>query len=429
MKNYRSTLIIGGGPSGLSLAYHLQGDTLILEKEDRVGGLCRSFTVNGGVFDLGGHSFHTPFPEVKKLVNTLMDGRMDEFPRDARIFTHGTLIPYPFQKYYDQIPDQQVVKDCYEGLLTTDPEFKPNNFEEFIIGKFGSGIANHFMLPYNKKLWGQDLTRISNQWTSERVAGHKSESQVLTSEYGKRTPLQSDSTVSYPQKGGFEEIFKEMAKYCKEIKSNQVVTKIDPKNKIVETSHGDQYSWERLVSTIPLPELVRMITDIPGDLVNLAQQLESIPLRIEFFLADQRIQDAPQRVYSAAPEIPFHKIAFNHTSSKYLRTMLNHAIMAEVSFARGKCINELDLSSRCANAIVEIGQIRSIGEIIWQAHFDVKNGYPVPTHESGKIVQQIKEYLSQFNIYTLGRFGEWEYINSDNCIWRGKKLAETLQKT
>ena len=74
--------------------------------------------------------------------------------RDARIYTHGTLIPYPFQKFFDRIPNPEVVEACRRGLHNlSDNGAPPKNFEEFIIRKFGQGIANHFMLPYNRKIW------------------------------------------------------------------------------------------------------------------------------------------------------------------------------------------------------------------------------------------------------------------------------------
>ena len=92
-------LILGAGPTGLSLAYHLQGDSLILERESQVGGLCRSLYHDGGVFDIGGHSFHTPCPDVYQLVQDLLRDGLHVQQRDARVYTHGTLIPYPFQKF------------------------------------------------------------------------------------------------------------------------------------------------------------------------------------------------------------------------------------------------------------------------------------------------------------------------------------------
>ncbi len=109
------TLIIGGGPSGLSLAYHLDGDSLVLEKETEVGGLCRSIEHEGGVFDIGGHSFHTPHPEVRELVERLMEGRWCSQKRDARVYTHVRLIPYPFQKFIELISETHDVEECRRG--------------------------------------------------------------------------------------------------------------------------------------------------------------------------------------------------------------------------------------------------------------------------------------------------------------------------
>src|SRR5690606_10904970 len=97
-------------------AYALGGGTLILEKEAEVGGLCRSIKHGGGVFDIGGHSFHTPHANVYELVSDLLGDGLAHVQRDARVYSHGTLIPYPFQKFYDRLPDPDVVGQCDAGL-------------------------------------------------------------------------------------------------------------------------------------------------------------------------------------------------------------------------------------------------------------------------------------------------------------------------
>ena len=88
-------LVIGGGPSGLALAYGLQGDTLVLERESGVGGLCRTIHQDGGVFDFGGHSFHTPHSEVRELLENCLGVRFHYQRRDARVYANGRLIPTP----------------------------------------------------------------------------------------------------------------------------------------------------------------------------------------------------------------------------------------------------------------------------------------------------------------------------------------------
>ena len=99
-----------------------------------------------------------------------MPGRLYRQNRDTSIFISGKLIPYPFQQFYQQTQDPELVEDCRKGLEQCMNPSEATNFKEFILYKFGGEIANHFMLPYNRKLWARDLNRISVEWTSERIA-------------------------------------------------------------------------------------------------------------------------------------------------------------------------------------------------------------------------------------------------------------------
>ena len=258
-KNVKA-LIVGGGPAGLSLAYSLGSDSLILEREERVGGLCRSIEVDGGVFDIGGHSFHTPHPEVADLLESLTPGGVFRQQRQATVFTNGVLIPYPFQQFFDRIPNPDIVEACARGLeRVTESGPEPQNFEEYITRKFGQGIADHFMLPYNRKLWARDIRNISCEWTSERVAAPKGKDETFDTSGGSRKPLQPSTRVGYPQKGGFAEFFEAFVPHVPQVDLNTEVVSIDPVRKIAVASDGRTFSWECLVSTMPLPEIVRLV--------------------------------------------------------------------------------------------------------------------------------------------------------------------------
>jgi len=421
-------LVIGAGPSGLAVAYALQGNTLVLEKEDSVGGLCRSITQDGGVFDIGGHSFHTPYPEVFELVQEMLDDELFLQQRDARIFSHGTLIPYPFQKNYDQLPDADVVQACEDGLRTRsgDPAGAAN-FKEYILRKFGSGIAEHFMLPYNRKLWARDLDTISCEWVSERVAGPKGESEKFDTTGGKRKPLQADTRVGYPSQGGFEEIYRSFVPHLPALKVNKAVVHIDPQARIATTSDGSQYQWEFLISTIPLPILVRMVEGTPPDIIARADQLEYMSLRVELLLTKRPLTTPIQRIYVASPNIPPHKIALNHNSSEYLRQQPHHAITAEVSLSEQKPVNVDEIAPKTIDFLVRCGVLDSADDIIWSGHVDVKYAYPVYTQARPVLLDSIRGWLGQYQIYTLGRFGDWEYINSDKCVMKALMLGHTLR--
>jgi protoporphyrinogen oxidase len=423
-------LVVGGGPAGLATAYALQGDTLILEKESSVGGLCRSIHHDGGVFDIGGHSFHTPHPEVYELVDGLLDGGLYVQQRDARVYSHGTLIPYPFQRFYDRLPDPDVVRACEEGLReaaaapTADP---PRDFEEYILRKFGRGIAEHFMLPYNRKLWARDIRKISCEWTSERVAAPAGEGESFERTGGRRRPLQPDTQVGYPREGGFEEIYRAFVPHVPGIELNSAVVRIDPFESTATTADGRTYRWQFLVSTMPLPVLTRVVVGTPEEIVRASDALEYMSLRVELLLAGRRLDTPIQRIYCADPEIPPHKIALNHNSSESLRERPRHAIMAEVSLSPEKPVDTETIAPRTIDLLCRLGILDSPDDIVWTGHVDVKFAYPVYTHRRPELVRTIKEWLARHHIHTVGRFGDWEYINSDRCIDKGLRLGRELR--
>jgi protoporphyrinogen oxidase len=422
-------LVIGGGPAGLAVAYSLQGNTLVLEKEATVGGLCRSIHQDGGVFDIGGHSFHTPHPEVRELGQDLLDDGFYWQQRDARVYTHGTLIPYPFQKFFDRIPDPEAVRICKEGLHRANGRVgEAENFEEYIVDKFGHGIAEYFMLPYNRKLWARDIKQISCEWTSERVAAPKDEPERFETAGNKRRPLQADTQVGYPRKGGFEEIYKSFIPHLPGLELNSSVVHINPHDRVAATQKGRVYQWEFLVSTIPLPILVRIVEGTPAEIKNLADQLEYMSLRVELLLVNRQLEIPIQRIYVADPNIPPHKIALNHNSSTYLRTQPRHAIMAEISISPEKPVDTGEIAPKTIAFLCGLGILETPEDIIWRGHVDVKYAYPVYTHQRPSLVQGIKDWLAQYNIYTLGRFGDWEYINSDKCVMKGLTLGRELRE-
>ncbi len=422
-------LIIGAGPSGLALAYGLGDDVIVLEKEAAVGGLCRSIEYDGGVFDIGGHSFHTPHPEVRALVEDLLDEGLYLQKRDARIYSTGVLIPYPFQQNFDQIPDPEIVAACQSGLENAAGHAaEAKNFEEYILRKFGSGIAEYFMLPYNRKLWARDITGISCEWISERVAAPKGEKQTFELKGGQRKPLQSDTYVGYPKTGGYEEIYRSFVPHLPDVRLNSGIVRIDPGRHLAVTEDGQEFEWEFLVSTMPLPVLTRLVAGTPSDVVAASDQLEYMSLRVELLLVGRRLETSIQRIYVADPGIYSHKIALNHNSSETLRARPHHAIMAEVSLSPEKPVDVTLIAQNTIDFLCEIGVLESQDDVIWQDHVDVKYAYPVYTHRRPELVQHIKDWMVHHDMYVLGRFGDWEYINSDKCVMKGLVLAQELRE-
>lgn len=418
-------LIIGGGPAGIAAGISLGEHGLLLERHPHAGGQSMSVQLGDAYFDIGGHSFHTPHPFVRDLVFSSVE--MFEQKRNAQCFVDGELIPYPFQKSFRQLSNTALVEECAAGLELASSDSEVANFSEFIDAKFGPGIAKHFMTPYNNKLWARDLAGLATNWVGERIAAPEGVKESFSSEGGARKPLQGDTLVGYPAKGGFGEIFTALSKKLKNVRFDTTVAKIDGHNKLVVLDDGSEIKYEHLISTMPLPALLKQFDSLPKNVTDAAGRLQAMSLKCVMIALDHPVDTEIQRIYCADADVPAHKIAMNHNSSDWLRGQKHSAIMGECSYSSFKPINEDTLVNDFIKALQKIGVIKDPGAVFETKVVDVKHAYPVPSHDREDSVDTIKDFLAEFNISTLGRFGEWAYINSDEALARGLVLGEELK--
>lgn len=437
------TLIIGAGPSGLSAAYRLLAngidDFLILEASDTEGGLCRSLITEGGaVFDIGGHSFHTPHPEVHRTVNALMKryGGMYYQKRDARIMYNGVEIDYPFQQNFINLPDEELKESCLAGLETVkNLEPDTSNLLAHLYTKFGFGITDAFMRPYNEKLWKVNLERIIPSWSGERIA---SASKQQFDKSGIRKPLESDTHVGYPSLLGFEAIFKAMADVVgrHRILYNAKVTGLFRTNSgtvtVIAHRFGVPFIFEakRVISTVPLNILAKMIPTFSDQHDGIEDDLFHTSLLLHLVEVDEYAKgdETPQRLYVHSDDCPAHKIAFNNLSSGNWTMTDSKAIMFEVSYFGEKPLKQeiRAIQSKNLDFLARHGYIKSSVPRS-ESTIDVKFSYPMYTLGYRQVVDTLKSSLSELGIHSIGRFGSWSYMNSDGCIHEAFTLVDSLQ--
>ena len=419
-----SVVILGAGPAGICAALALGRDAVILEQRGEVGGLTCSFDFHGVVFDLGGHSFHTPHPEIRDVVYNAVE--MYEQRRQARCYVNKTLIAYPFQKHFRELNDEKIIVECERGLADARTSLTAVNFEAYLYERFGAGIAEHFLIPYNRKFWGDDLRELAMDWTGERIAAPAGKKEFFETNGGERKPLQSDTTVAYPARGGFGEITKALARNVRNLRFGSRVKLVDAKEKKLVLADGEVLPWRRLISTLPLNRFLGMIEGVPAVLRSEAARLKHVSLKLICAVIDRPMETPIQRIYSADGESPAHKIGIANNSSDYLRSLPKCGVFGEVALSsRLKASNEA-LEERFLASLAQMGLIRNLGEVAAVSTVDLPYAYPVPTIERSAIVARVKAWLQEEGIETIGRFGEWAYINSDEAMFRGLRIGQRL---
>lgn len=422
-----NTIVIGAGPAGLGAALALGDSAVLLESRETAGGICSSLDIDGAIFDLGGHSFTTPHSAIRSLVFDSLE--MEEQKRDAWCWLNGQWVRYPFQQHFSELADSDSRDACQIGLEGASGWEAAANFDQYLDRRFGRGITELFMRPYNRKLWGADLTRLDTDWVAERVAAPVGTAENSMPTNGRRSPLQKESLIAYPTTGGYGEIFKALARRVADLRFGKCVTSIDPQTSTLRIASGETASWRRLISTLPLPALLRLIPNVPDAIRSAVSALEALPITLVMLVLDGQHETLRQRIYCPDENISGHKIVLNHNSSRWLRSLPRHGVQVEISgFSAftGGSNNMKKLVNTVVAGLLRMGVIRSADDICRNEVFQIPYGYPVQTHSRSKIVARAQHWLGEHNIYTVGRFGEWAYVNSDEALYRGHCLGAKL---
>jgi protoporphyrinogen oxidase len=420
-------VIIGAGPAGLAASYFATQPYFVVESEGEIGGLCRSFALGGCTFDLGGHALFTKHQDLLALFERKVDGGLYCQPRQAFVHSHGQLLSYPFQAHLFGLP-QEVVVECLVGIAEANSSnINPETLAEWIEGSFGAGISKHFMLPYNEKVWAWPLEHIRSNWTHSRIVKPDVKS-IIEGALGPRRYSNFDNAqVRYPNKGGFSEIYRPFSPPREKLILGTRVVAIDTEARTMKLSSGDVLPYSAIVSTAPLDALTRMASGISDEMKHAAQRLACNSLYLASFAAEATGSTGAQRIYTADPKKPFHKLVINSNSSPTLRQERRLGLQAEISFSDYKYVAADDLIEKCWSAIMEIGIIEPTAKATHSELRVIERAYPIATRESKGAPEFLIAEFERLGIFCAGRFGMWRYVNSDDAFHLGREAISKAQ--
>src|SRR5580698_3979859 len=241
------TLILGGGMSGLSCAYHLNqaGDKnyLLIEKSDEPGGLSRSIKQDGFVFDHTGHLLHLRNPYTLKLIPALLGDNLTLNQRRAWIYSHHVYTRYPYQANLYGLP-KKVIEDNLKGVVEAQlrqapaPAEHPESLKSWVLRTFGKGFAKHFFFPYNEKLWTVSPDVLTAEWVAPFVPKPSIE-EVINGAFSDQTKkFGYNASFYYPKEGGIQALAFAFAKGLPNIRLNPSVEYIHLAHKTATLSTG-----------------------------------------------------------------------------------------------------------------------------------------------------------------------------------------------
>jgi UDP-galactopyranose mutase len=489
-------VVVGAGPTGLSAAYHLGEDALLLEQNDSVGGWCRSVQVNGFTFDYAGHIMFSNDPYVHEMYKLLLGENVHWQNREAWIFSKNVFTRYPFQGALYGLPPQ-VIKECIVGAIearfgnlkgsgkppgingstngngklhvngssngnghackdkgltdccadgilestarlghrnghgAANGSTEPENFEEFIYRVWGAGIAKHFAIPYNKKLWAVPLTEMETSWLGGRVPLPDPEEMIEGALQPVPKPMGPNARFGYPLFGGFQSLMNGFLPHLKgPLWLNTRVVSVSPSRHTLTLDDGRELRYEQLISTMPLPVLIRVMgAEAPAEVRTAARGLRYVSVRCVHLGVGRPNLTEKHWIYYPEDTV-FHRIFVQGNASPHCNPPGGFGLTCEITYSERKplpCDGEA-LVRRCIADCHKVGIFNPEDPILAAEQCDLRHAYVVYDHARPKNVRVIREWLKAQDILLAGRYSEWEYYNPDHAFLAGKRAAEQARQ-
>jgi len=432
----RPTLIAGAGLAGLACAHQLQSKYILIEKNDRVGGVARSFDRNGFLFDCTGHWLHLRDPDIKEWINQLLPEGMLEVSRRSEIYSHQVRTPYPFQANTYGLPEQ-VVKECVDGYFAAREKYgdgkntAAKTFEDFILQRMGEGIAKHFMVPYNSKLWTVHPKEMLAEWCGRFVPTPEPDDVLRGSKPpdGNVKALGYNTKLLYPKTGGIGTLSERMATSLKEKpRLATALTAIDWREGKAYLNDKDELNYGRLVSTLPLPVLVRLLNNPPEHVQEAATRLRCAS--VTYWDVGVRGKNGPSDAhwtYFPEAHLPFYRVGSASAAFAYSAPENHRSYYVETSHPRGTpCPHDEDA---ILNGLRQVGYLEADEEPLFMQRSTIEYAYVIMDQHYGPARSTIHEWLGEQNIYSIGRYGDWRYDSMEGAMLQGIDCARKILET
>lgn len=433
--------ILGGGLSAISLAYYLQenkniDEIHILEKDDVLGGICRTYVKDGIEYDVGPHIIFSKDKEILDLMNNLLGENNEKHRRSNRILHKKRFVQYPFENDLSKLPKEDI-DYCVNGFLHNPYEnYDAKNMLQFFLKTFGEGITNTYLRPYNEKIWKFDPSFMDTQMV-ERIPKPPKED-ILRSANGETIDgYLHQLYFTYPKQGGTEALIKAfISKLGDKVKihtDNKVLKVKKQDEKFVVTTSEKEYLCDKVVSTMPANEFCHIYEDAnkPQEILNIADNLRYNSIAICIVNVNKDYAGDNYAFMVADKNVKFHRISKLDFMGEHYHIDGTATYMAEITYRKNDLndkASDEELTQKVIEGLETIGFIDSKDDVNFTDLKRFEYAYVIYDLKHRQNMDAIKEYFAKQGIYLNGRFGSFEYLNMDAIIRQSEKLAKNIKE-
>jgi protoporphyrinogen oxidase len=423
--------ILGAGASGLSLALLTDLDFVLIEASPRAGGHAVSTSVDGWVFDRGPHiMFSRNALLLDCMVGSLGDN-VHRCRRNNRVAVAGVLARYPIENDLAALPLPLRAEAVISLMRAQSLPHEPSNLAEWFAANFGEVLVSTYFRPYNEKIWNVPLEQLSMSW-ADRIPRPPLED-VIRGALGEASEgYLHQLYYSYPLRGGYGAIMDAWAAGvpAERMALGSTVTGLrpSPRGVTVETS-GQELQFEKVVSTLPLPDLVRLVPDIPASVAAAVSRLVVNPMIVATLGFRGEDPNQCTAVYIPDDDYLVNRISYPAIFSPHNAPPGCFSVQAEITTTPGSELlgwNDDSVVNHVLDGLRKRSLVPDDAQLVFKDVQRFRYAYVVYTQGYERDLQVATDWFASRGIILHGRFGAHQYVNVDGCLGGSIELARRL---
>ena len=415
--------IIGAGISGLACAANIENrDVTAFEKHNYIGGLCHSFSIDGFTFDT---AVHLSFTKIDEAIEFFHTNPMIKHKPLSFNYYKNIWLKHPFINNLFPLANEEKY-ECLTAYVKREEKKEITNYADWLKSSYGEAFYEKFYKVYTEKYWAVMPNEMSTEWIGNRLANTNIDKILYGMLFNETGNDYYANEMFYPKSSGYESV---LAPLLPKVNVNleYEVEKIDIRDKTIHFSNGEGVRYKKLISSLPLPQLVQCTKNVPKEVALSASKLKATAMSLVsvgfnkpnigkhlwFYIYDKDIFAArvnspsvknPNNVPEGCSSLQFEIYSLDNTA-KDKQTVLDNVRYA-----------------------IEKMQICNPEDILFMDYRYIPYANVIFTDNILGNREKVLTFYNEHNVSTIGRFGEWDYLWSDQSYVSGINEAKKINK-
>jgi protoporphyrinogen oxidase len=406
---------------------------IFFDKNTYPGGHTASFSTKGFVFDDGPHISFTEDVDLQNVFADAVDFEFESLQAKVDNWYYGSWVKHTAITDLHALPADLIVQ-CLTDFIQvrqTDPAPSFDDYHQWLRASYGETFADKFPAVYGKKYHTCDPADMNTSWLGPRLYRPSLEEVLAGAVADSQEEKHYVDKFRYPKQGGFVSYLQKFIRSA-DVRLGHKAVNIDATAKVITFENGRSQPYDRLISSAPLPEMVRMIADAPSEVVAAAELLSCSQCVTVNFGVDREDLSPSHWRYIYDIERPSVRLSFPHMFSPSTVPDGCGAVQVEVYYSnKYKPLDhppEDDIAA-VKKDLLDFGVLRDDDQILVEECRYIEYANVIFDHDSDPCANLVKDYLSSVGIEPCGRYGDWAYIWTDQSFASGENAAQRVVGT